>query len=97
MTTTTRRAPSFRLIDLGNGYVTLHDRHPDFGPARRRFVACRDGYVREFVRIKSDWEQVCEELSDRGATLRATPDTLAAVIRRELRRRNAAWTREQEG
>ena len=34
--------------------------------------------------------QVCERLSSTGPTLRATTETLPAVIRRELRRRNRA-------
>lgn len=38
--------------------------------------------------------QVCEGLNSTGSTLIATPETLAAVIRRELRRRVAADRRE---
>ena len=51
------------------------------------------GYVR--VRDAAGrYPQVCERLNSTGNTLMATPETLPAVIRRELRRRNAADRRE---
>ena len=51
----------------------------------------------EYVHIKDRagrYPQVCERLSGSGSTLRATDDTLLAVIRRELRRRREAERRE---
>ena len=51
----------------------------------------------EYVHIKDRagrYPQVCERLSGSGSTLRATDDTLLAVIRRELRRRRDAHRRE---
>ena len=45
-----------------------------------------------YVRIRDSagqYPQVCERLYGGGDTLMATPDTLASVIRRELRRRVA--------
>ena len=51
------------------------------------------GYVR--VRDTAGrYPQVCDGLNSTGDTLMATPETLPAVIRRELRRRNAADRRE---
>ena len=51
------------------------------------------GYVR--VRDTAGrFPQVCDRLNSTGNTLRATPETLPAVIRRELRRRNAVDRRE---
>lgn len=47
------------------------------------------GYVR--IHDKAGrYPQVCERLSSTGSTLMATPETLPAVIRRELRRCVAA-------
>lgn len=51
----------------------------------------------EYVHIKDRagrYPQVCEHLNSLGSTLRATDETLPAVIRRELRRRREAWRRE---
>ena len=51
----------------------------------------------EYVHIKDRegrYPQVCERLSGSGSTLRATDETLAAVIRRELRRRREAERRD---
>jgi hypothetical protein len=50
-----------------------------------------------YVRIRDSagrYPQVCDGLNSTGNTLMATPETLPAVIRRELRRRNAADRRE---
>lgn len=50
-----------------------------------------------YVRIRDSagrFPQVCVGLNSTGHTLMATPETLPAVIRRELRRRNAADQRE---
>lgn len=53
----------------------------------------RAGYVR--IRdSRGQFPQVCEGLSSRGNTLMATPETLPAVIRRELRKLNAELKRE---
>jgi len=52
------------------------------------FVPHRGGYVR----VRDDAgrnPQVCEMLFSTGSTLDATVETLPAIIRRELRRRNA--------
>ena len=49
-------------------------------------VRIRDGAGR--------YPQVCERLESTGNTLMATTETLPTVIRRELRRRNAADRRE---
>jgi hypothetical protein len=51
----------------------------------------------EYVHIRDAagrYPQVCERLSGSGSTLRATDETLPAVIRRELRRRREAERRE---
>ena len=53
-----------------------------------------------YVRIRDSagrYPQVCYRLNSTGNTLMATPETLPAVIRRELRRRNAADRRELDG
>lgn len=50
------------------------------------------GYVR--IRDGGGYSQVCERLESAGSTLMATPESLPRVIRRELRRRNAADARE---
>jgi hypothetical protein len=53
----------------------------------------KPGYVR--IRDAAGrYPQVCEKLYGTGNTLMATPETLPAVIRRELRRRVAAERRE---
>lgn len=58
--------------------ITGERRHREF------MVPASGGYVREWVR--GDWKQVCDGLSDRGATiyLNAGGDLLA-VIRSEYR------------
>lgn len=56
------------------------------GERRRRefMVPANGGYIREWVR--GDWKQVCDGLSDRGATLYlGAGGNLLAVIRREYR------------
>ena len=53
-----------------------------------------------YVRIRDSagrYPQVCEKLYGGGNTLMATPETLAIVIRRELRRRVASERRELDG
>ena len=56
----------------------------------------KPGYVR--IRDAAGrYPQVCDGLNSTGDTLMATPETLPAVIRRELRRHNAADRRELDG
>lgn len=55
-----------------------------------------DGHA-GYVRIRDShgqYPQVCEILSGSGKTLMATPKSLPAIIRRELRKLNAAEKRE---
>lgn len=55
------------------------------------------GYVHEITpeRPGTSGRQVCERLYSSGSTLMARPETLADVIRRELRRRREADRRDQ--
>lgn len=55
-----------------------------------------DGHAM-YVRIRDaagHYPQVCDHLYGTGSTLMATPDTLAAVIRRELRARQRDEARD---
>lgn len=62
----------------GERTVTTYFVHP-MSDGRPGYVRIRDAAGR--------YPQVCEGLSTTGNTLMATPETLPAVIRRELRRR----------
>ena len=61
------------------------------------FAPYTSGGKPSYVRIRDSagrFPQVCEGLHSTGNTLTATPETLRAVISRELRRRVAADRRE---
>lgn len=62
---------------------------PNTSPGRPSHVRIRDR--------AGQFPQVCERLSSTGRTLLATPESLPAVIRRELRRRVALERRELRG
>ena len=53
------------------------------------YVPHGGGHVRIRAPFGREARQVCNGLYERGPTLTATVETLPAVIRRELRRRNA--------
>lgn len=80
------------------GYVTLtRDDDETDGPETTTYFVNRSEKP-SYVRIADDagrFPQVCELLSNRGNTLMATPETLADVIRTELRRARAAAKRER--
>lgn len=76
--------------------LRYRDEHTGETITRDFFTVVEGGYVLE------DWQrarEVCEELSDRGATLIWRPTTktptLAVVIRREYRAMRRAERREQ--
>ena len=55
----------------------------------RYYVPYGGGHVRILVPFGREMPTACEALYERGPPLTATVETLPAVIRRELRRRNA--------
>lgn len=73
-----------RIFQNAGGTVTVEETNEEGDRvATTYFVMGR--YVHEWER-DGRYRQVCEYLSHRGTTLRATSDTLLAVIRREHRR-----------
>lgn len=80
-------------IIVDRNYVTVqrHDQNSGDRTSTTYFVPATDrgGYVRIYD-ADGRYHQVCEKLCRTGSTLQATPENLAAVIRRELRRRAAA-------
>ncbi len=94
MTNHPNRSKRTKISRDGN-HVTLECDNPFTGERETTifFVPWNGGYVR-IVDDASQYPQACEGLALRGATLTATPDTLADVIRREHRRSQAAAQRE---
>jgi len=87
-------------ITTDRNNVTVERDDPIFGRTSTTYFVPysptgRAGYVR--IRDASGrYPQVCERLNSTGDTLMATPETLPAVIRRELRRRRDAEHREAQ-
>ena len=85
-------AKRMRLIDSAwTVQIEYHDQFTGEDVTRNFWVPNAGGVVREDIRNKDRWDfagnkQVCEHLRSSGNTLWATPDTLAAVIRREYKR-----------
>jgi hypothetical protein len=78
-------------ITVDGNEVTVERDDPASGERTitRYYVPQGGGHI--FIRAPFGREarQLCEGLYERGPTLTATVETLPAVIRRELRRRNA--------
>ena len=90
-------ARRMRLIDNGQTVeLTCQDPYTETDWVRTFWVPAHGGYVRQITdeRPGTLGYQVCERLGSRGATLTATPDNLAKVIRREYRRKRARDRRE---
>jgi acyl-CoA synthetase (NDP forming) len=78
-------------ITVNSNEVTVERDDPVSG---ERTTTCyyapyRGGHVRILVPFGRESPTACEALYERGLPLTATVETLPAVIRRELRRRNA--------
>ena len=90
-------AKRMKLTELADS-VLMEYHDPLFGLDRWEefWVPSSGGYVRRITceREGTMGYQVCERLGSSGATLTATPDNLAAVIRREYRRMRARAGRE---
>ena len=65
--------------------VTIERNDPVSGERIRTVYYTANGIVR-LCDMDGNYPQVCDGLRSTGNTLRATPETLLAVIRRELRR-----------
>ena len=92
-------AKRMRLINNGQTVeLSYHDPYTDADRTRTFWVPSQGGYVRQttWKRPGTLGLQVCERLDTGGATLTATPDNLAAVIRREYRRMRAQARREMD-
>ena len=84
-------------VDANNVTVERDDPFTGERTTTTYFAPHMSGGKAGYVRIRDAagrYPQVCERLSSTGNTLMATPETLPAVIRRELRRRVAADRRE---
>lgn len=83
------------VITVSCNNVTVERDNPFSGERESTtyFAPHMSGGKPGYVRIRDAagrYPQVCERLSSTGHTLMATPETLPAVIRRELRRQAAA-------
>ena len=78
-------------ITVDGNEVTVERDDPVSGERTitRYYVPYGGGYVRIRAPFGREARQACKGLYERGPTLTATVETLPAVIRRELRRRNA--------
>jgi hypothetical protein len=78
-------------ITVDGNEVTVERDDPVSGERTitRYYVPYGGGHVRIRAPFGREARQVCKGLYERGFALTATVETLPAVIRRELRRRNA--------
>jgi hypothetical protein len=78
-------------ITVNGNEVTVERDDPVSGDRTitRYYVPYGGGHVRILVSFGREMPTACKALYERGSPLTATVETLPAVIRRELRRRNA--------
>jgi hypothetical protein len=78
-------------ITVNSNEVTVERDDPVSGErtTTRYYVPYGGGHVRILVPFGREMPTACKALYERGPALAATVETLPAVIRRELRRRNA--------